>query len=82
MHKACHQLYLDCKSVNTKRLSPYAPGKGGAESFPQLGLAVSLLGRHCNRQAIRVRCGFGKSTIVDSLMKGRLDSGYISALDE
>src|SRR5215510_9346981 len=48
MHKACHQLCLDCKSVNTKRLSPYPPGKGVAKSFPQLGLAVSLLGRHCN----------------------------------
>jgi len=48
MHKACHQLCLDRKSVNTKRLSPYPPGKGVAKSFPQLGLAASLLGRHCN----------------------------------
>jgi len=47
-----------------------------------LGLAVSLLGRPLqHRHAIRVRCVFGKRIIADSLKKGRLDYGHVSALD-
>jgi hypothetical protein len=47
-----------------------------------LGLAVSLLGRLLkHRHAIRIGCGFGKKIIADSLKKGRLDYGSISALD-
>ena len=34
-----------------------------------------------HRHAIRVGCGFGKRIIADSLKKGQLDNGYISALD-
>jgi hypothetical protein len=34
-----------------------------------------------HRHAIRIGCGFGKRIIADSLKKGRLDYGYISALD-
>ena len=33
MHGTCHQVRLDRKSLNTKRLSPYARSKSVAESF-------------------------------------------------
>ena len=33
MHAACHQVCLDRKSLNTKRLSPYSLSKSVAESF-------------------------------------------------
>ncbi len=33
MHGACHQVYLDRKLLNTKRLSPYSRSKSVAESF-------------------------------------------------
>ena len=47
-----------------------------------MGLAVSLLGRPLqHRRAIRIGWGFGKRIIADSLKKGLLDYGYISALD-
>ena len=70
------------KSLNTKRLSPYSRSKDVAESFRGWDWAVSLLGRPLqHRHAIRIGCGFGKRIIADSLKKGRLDYGYISALD-
>ena len=33
MHWACHQVCLDRKSLNTKKLSPYSRSKSLAESF-------------------------------------------------
>src|SRR5215831_20633886 len=48
--------------------------------IPAVGIGCFAFGTPLqHRHAIRVRCGFGKTTIVDSLKKGRLDSGYISA---
>lgn len=33
MHTACHQVWLERKSLNTKRLSPYSRSKSLTESF-------------------------------------------------
>jgi hypothetical protein len=72
MHGACHQVCLDRKSLNTKRLSPYSHSKSLAESFRGWDLAVSLLGRPLqHRHAIRIGCIVGKRIIADSLKKGR-----------
>src|SRR5438132_8093 len=59
MHGVCHQVCLDRRSLNTKRLSHYSRSKRVGGVVPGLGLAVSLLGRPLqHRHAIRVRCGF------------------------
>jgi len=70
-------------SLTTRRGASMSPRKqdcGGV--VPRLGLAVSLLGRPLqHRQQSDYVAVFGKMIIPGSLKKGRLDNGYVSALD-
>src|SRR5947207_5585383 len=86
MHAACHQVCLDGKPLNTKRLSRQLQTRGGV--VPRLGLTVSLLGRPLqHRYAIRVRCGFWR-WIVTAERSGLLmriataESRYVVHADE
>jgi hypothetical protein len=82
MHGACHQVCFDHKSLNTKRLSLYSRGKSVAESFRGWDWLFRFWDARCNTATqLEIGCGFGKRIIADSLKKGRLDFGYISALD-
>ena len=82
MHGACHQVCLDRKSLNTKRLSLYSRSKSVAESFRGWDWLFRFWDARCNTATQSgIGCGFGKRIIADSLKKGRLDYGYISALD-
>ena len=82
MHGACHQVNLEGKSLNTKRLSPYSLSKSVAESFRGWDLLFRFWDARCNTatQSDYVAV-FGERIIADSLKKGRLDYGYVSALD-
>ncbi len=77
-----HQVCLDRKSLNIKRLSPYSRSKSVAESFRGWDWLLRFWDAPCNTatQSEYVAV-FGKRIIADSLKKGRLDYGYVSALD-
>ena len=76
------QVSLDRKSLNTKRLSPYSRSKSVADSFRGWDWLFRFWDARCNTatQSEYVAV-FGKRIIADSLKKGRLDYGYVSALD-
>ena len=82
MHGTCHQVCLDRKSFNTKRLSPYSRSKSLAESFHGWDWLFRFWDARCNTatQSEWVAV-FGKRIFAGSLKKDRLDSGYVSALD-
>ena len=82
MHGACQQVCLARKSLNTTRLSPYSRSKSVAESFRGWDWLFRFWDGSCNTatQSEYVAV-FGKRIIADSLKKGRLDYGYVSALD-
>jgi len=82
MHGTCHQVCLDRKSLNTKKLSPYSRSKSLAESFHGWDWMFRFWDARCNTgtQSEWVAV-FGKMIIPGSLKKGRLDNGYVSALD-
>ena len=70
------------KSLNTKTLSPNSRSKSLAESFRGWDWMFRFWDARCNTgtQSERVAV-FGKMIIPGSLKKGRLDNGYVSALD-
>ena len=80
MHGACHQVCIDSKSLNTKRLRPYSRRKSVAASFRGRDWLFRFWDARWNTVTQRVGCGFGKRIIADSLKKGRLDYGYILVL--
>ncbi len=81
MHGACHQVCLDRKSLNTKRLSPYSRSKNVADSFRGWDWLFRFWDARCNTatQSEYVAV-FGKRIIADSLKKGRFGLGlHLSA---
>ena len=82
MHTACHQVCLDRKSLNTKRLSPYSRSKSVAESFRGWDWLFRFWDARCNTatQSEYVAV-FGKRIIADNLSKAGWSWGYISAID-
>jgi len=78
MHWACHQVCLDRKSLNTKRLSPYSRSKSLAESFRCWDWLFRFWDARCNTatQSEYVAV-FGKMIIAGSPK----NNGYVSALD-
>ena len=76
MHGACHQVCLARKSLNTKRLGPYSPTKSLSESFRGWDWLFRFWDAPLqHRHAIKVRCGFWKTIIADSLKQIRLELG-------
>jgi hypothetical protein len=82
MHRACHQVYLDRKSLNTKRLSPYSLSRSVAESFRGWDWLFRFWDarRNTARQSEYVAV-FGQRIIADSLKQSRLELGCVSAVD-
>ena len=81
MHGACHEVCLDRKSLNIKRLSPYSHSKSVAEPFRGWDWLFRFWDARNTATQSECVAIFGKRIIADSLKKGRLDYGYISALD-
>src|SRR5213595_898438 len=82
MHTACHQVCLDRKSLNIKRLSPYSRSKSVAESFRGWDWLFRFWDAPCNTatQSEYVAV-FGKRIIADNLSKAGWSWGYVSAVD-
>src|SRR5207247_8640467 len=78
MHTACHQVCLDRKSLNIKRLSPYSRSKSVAESFRGWDWLFRFWDAPCNTatQSEYVAV-FGKRIIADNLSKAGWSWGYI-----
>src|SRR4030095_8514239 len=83
MHGACHQVCLDRKSLNTKRLSPYSRSKNVVDSFRGWDWLFRFWdGPRCNTatqsESVAV---FGKRIIADNLSKAGWSLGWVSAVD-
>jgi len=76
MHRACHQLRLDRKSLNTKRLGSYSRNKSVPELFRGWDWLFRFWDARCEAatQSEYVAV-FNKSIIADSLKQSRIEFG-------